>query len=317
MKTEQMKMVKKIVKYIGKAVSLLSIVFIIRAVYVLGFDFSAVNNWPVFIGITLLCSVAKCATVYVSGTAWYRWMNFFAGTKCQRKEALCVYAKANIGKYLPGNVMHYVERNLFAGKLGVSQKKIAASTVFEVFTLVSAAFVIGVSVSFGQLQSAFYNVFGENYVQIIIGVILLGIVCLVVVGILFKKKIMSVMAEYKFSDFLSTYIGNVLLYMVVLITLGIIMVVLYCYMGGTFEFRSAALIVSGFTIAWVLGFIVPGAPGGIGVRELVITLLLSSVVGESLIVTLSVTHRLITIVGDFMAYLVMLIIRWRFMKPEE
>ena len=317
MKAEQMKTVKKFIKYLGKAVSILSIIFIIRAVYVLGFDFSAVHNWPVFLGVALLCTVAKCITVYVSGTAWYRWLNFFSGTKCQRKEALCVYAKANIGKYLPGNVMHYVERNLFAGKLGISQKKIAASTVFEVFTLVSAAFLIGITVSFGQLQSAFYNVFGENYIQIIAGVILAGIVCLIVAAFLFKKKIASVLAEYKLSDFLLAYIGNVLLYMIVLITLGIIMVVLYCYMGGTFQLRSAALIVSGFTIAWVLGFIVPGAPGGIGVRELVITLLLSSVVGESLIVTLSVTHRLITIVGDFMAYLVMLIIRWRCMEPDN
>ncbi len=314
MKAEQMKTVKKIIKYLGKAVSILSIIFIIRAVYVLGFDFSAVHNWPFFLGVALLCTVAKCITVYVSGTAWYRWLNFFSGTKCHRKEALCVYAKANIGKYLPGNVMHYVERNLFAGKLGISQKKIAASTVFEVFTLVSAAFIIGIAVSFGQLQSAFYNIFGENYVQIIVGVIAAGLVCLIVAGFIFKNKVASVLADYKFSDFVLTYIGNVLLYMIVLITLGIIMVVLYCYMGGRFELRSAALIVSGFTIAWVLGFVIPGAPGGIGVRELVITLLLSSVVGESLVVTLSVTHRLITIVGDFMAYLVMLIIRWRFME---
>ena len=224
-------------------------------------------------------------------------------------------SKAHVA--MQGNVMHYVERNLFAGKLGISQKKIAASTVFEVFTLVSAAFLIGITVSFGQLQSAFYSVFGENYIRIIVGVIVAGIACVIVAGFIFKKKLVNMLAEYKLSDFLLTYIGNVLLYMIVLITLGSVMVVLYCYMGGTFQLRSAALIVSGFTIAWVLGFIVPGAPGGIGVRELVITLLLSSVVGESLIVTLSVTHRLITIVGDFMAYLVMLIIRWRFMEPDN
>ena len=80
------------------------------------------------------------------------------------------------------------------------------------------------------------------------------------------------------------------------------MVVLYCYMGGAFQPRTAALIISGYVIAWVLGFVVPGAPGGIGVRELVITLLLSGVMGEGLVVTLSITHRLITIIGDFLAY---------------
>lgn len=311
MKAEQMKMIKKAVKYLGKAVSILSIIFIVRAIYVLGFDFSAVENWPVFIGVTILCGLAKCVTVYMSGTAWYRWLNFFAGKKSNRKEALCVYAKANIGKYLPGNVMHYVERNLFAGNLGISQKKLAASTVFEVFTLVSAAFVIAICVSLNQLQNALYNVLGENYVTIVISVIAAGIALVAFGAFLFRKKLKSILAGYTIADFIKAYVGNVLLYAGVLITLGIIMVILYCYMGGTFEWGSAALIVSGFTIAWVLGFIVPGAPGGIGVRELVITLLLSSVVGEGLVVTLSVTHRLITIVGDFMAYFVMLIIRWK------
>ena len=76
------------------------------------------------------------------------------------------------------------------------------------------------------------------------------------------------------------------------------------------------LIISGYIIAWVLGFIVPGAPGGIGVRELVITLLLGSVVGESMVVTLSVTHRLITIIGDFMAYLVRFLIQPKVKNTE-
>jgi len=30
------------------------------------------------------------------------------------------------------------------------------------------------------------------------------------------------------------------------------------------------LLVDGFALAWVLGFIVPGAPGGIGIREVIL-----------------------------------------------
>lgn len=51
------------------------------------------------------------------------------------------------------------------------------------------------------------------------------------------------------------------------------------------------------------------ASGGIGVREFLITILLGSVVGTELVLMLSVIHRLITIIGDFLAYLVMLILR--------
>lgn len=309
MNSEQKKLLKKGIKILGKLVSVLSIVFIVRAVYVLGFDFSAVDNWGVFLGVTLLCTIAKCITVYMSGNVWYGWLSFFSGEKDKRKEAVCVYAKANIGKYLPGNVMHYVERNLFADKMGISQKKLAVSTVMEVFSLVTVALVIAVVFSFNQLEQALHHVLGENYGMIILAIILAGITVLAAAVIFFRKKLLGILKGYSVTEFVKTFLKNMVWYALVLGTLGAIMVVLYCYMGGQFTLESAKLIISGYIIAWVLGFIVPGAPGGIGVRELVITLLLSSVVGESLIVTLSVTHRLITIVGDFMAYLVRILIQ--------
>ena len=305
---------KKAIKLFGKVILILSIVFVVRAVYVLGFDFSAVENWGTFLMIVIACTIAKCVTVYISGNVWYNWLSFFSGKKNLRTEAVCVYAKANIGKYLPGNVMHYVERNLFVDKLGISQKKLTISTIMEMFSLVFVAVVISVTVSFGQLQEALYNVLGEKYGMIIALVIVAGLAFLGLVFIVFRKKLLDVLKDYKFSDFVKTFLVNMLCYAVVLSTLGVIMVVLYCYMGGEFTLESARLIIAGYIIAWVMGFVVPGAPGGIGVRELVITLLLGSVVGENLVVTLSVIHRLITILGDFLAYLVRLVIESRHKK---
>lgn len=309
MEKDKKSLIKKGIKIVGKLIFILSLVFVARAVYVLGFDFDSVENWPVFLAVTFVCAFVKCITVYISGSSWYGWLSFFSGKKGQLKEGLCVYAKANIGKYLPGNVMHYVERNLFADKLGISQKKLAASSIFEVLSLVSVALIMAFVVSLNQLESALKSVLGEHYLRIILCVALAGVVFLALILFLFWKKLAPILAGYRLKDFLAMLFLNLLRYGIVLVLLGILMVVLYCYMGGVFTWRKACLIVSGYIIAWVLGFIVPGAPGGIGVRELVITLLLGSVVGENLIVSLSITHRLITIVGDFMAYLVMLFIR--------
>lgn len=300
---------KKYLKYIGNIVSILSIAFIIKAMWTLGFDFSAVTNWPVFILIVIVCVAIKTASVYVSASAWYGWLSFFSGVKDKYKEGVLVYAKANIGKYLPGNVMHYVERNLFADKLGISQKKLAASSLFEVLSLVGSALLIALLVSFSQLQEALLEIFGEGYVKIVIGAIAIGLVCFMALCFLLRKRLLVVLKEYTFSDFIKSLVCNMLLYGLSLVMLGVVMVILYCYMGGSFQIKSAELIVSGYIIAWVLGFIVPGAPGGIGVRELVVTLLLGSIVGQGMIVTLSITHRLITVIGDFAAYLIMLIIR--------
>lgn len=309
MQKQSMERMKKAGKIIGKIISILSIVFIIYAIWKLGFDFQSIHNWYLFLAVSLICVIVKCATVYSSGLAWALWLRFFAGRSIDRREAVCVYAKANIGKYLPGNVMHYVERNLFATNLGISQKKLAVSTICEVIGLVGVAFLLAVSVSAGQLAESIRLIFGESYVRIILGIIALGIVMVLAAVFFLRKKITAQLREYSLKEFGKTLAETMVLYGIVLIALGLIMVALYAYMGGEITWNNGSLIVSGYVIAWVLGFVIPGASGGIGVRELVITVLLGSVVGPETVLTLSVIHRLITIVGDFLAYLVMLIIR--------
>lgn len=307
------KQLKKYGDLLGKIISALSIAFVVYAIWKMGFDFEAIENWPVFLVISGISVILKALTVYVSGSAWTSWLRFFSGHKINYKEGLSVYAKANIGKYLPGNVMHYVERNLFAKDLGISQKKLAASSILEVGGLVGVAFVLALFFSANQLKIAFYEIFGADYHKVIIGAVIIIVLAVCVVILLLRKKLVTIMKDYKSADFIRTLLLAMLRYAVVLIVLGLIMVVLYVYMGGDVTLTSGMSIVSGYIIAWVLGFVIPGASGGIGVRELVITVLLGSVMGTELVLTLSVIHRLITILGDFLAYVLRLII-WRTKK---
>lgn len=302
---------KKAGKLIGNIISLLSILFIVYAVWKLGFDFSSINNWYSFLAVALISVIMKGITVYISGFNWACWLRFFARRDIDMREAVCVYAKANIGKYLPGNVMHYVERNLFATNLGISQKKLAVSTVLEVIGLVSAAFILAVCVSASQLEDSLKAIFGESYLKVLTLAMIAGLLLAVAAWLVLHKRLSAVLREYSWKKFVRTALLALVRYATVLVVLGLIMVALYAYMGGTITWENGSLIVSGYVIAWVLGFVVPGASGGIGVRELVITVLLGGVVGTEMVLTLSVIHRLITILGDFLAYLVMLILRRR------
>jgi len=62
------------------------------------------------------------------------------------------------------------------------------------------------------------------------------------------------------------------------------------------------LIVGVFAIAWLAGFVVPGAPGGLGVREAILVAGLSPVYGEPTALALTVASRLCFIVGDGLAF---------------
>ena len=63
-----------------------------------------------------------------------------------------------------------------------------------------------------------------------------------------------------------------------------------------------SLSVVVFAVAWVAGLITPGAPGGLGVRESIITLGLGGVIGEPAALTAALMHRAVSVTGDAIAF---------------
>jgi hypothetical protein len=64
-----------------------------------------------------------------------------------------------------------------------------------------------------------------------------------------------------------------------------------------------------FSVAWLAGYLLPGAPAGLGVREAMMVLLLSPVLGAGTAVGLSITLRVTTTVGDAVAFMLGLTMR--------
>ena len=341
-KSDNKKKIKKLINIAGRVITVLSLLFVVRAIYRLGFDLSAIKNIPEFIAVGLASSIVFATGVYIQALAWKSWLSFFAGkVPCGRegkgadreecepggrvsdpedmgdgngvsgistKEALCVYARANIGKYLPGNVMHYVERNLFAARSGVSQSAVALSSVFEIGSQVAVALLVAFLSAGDTVFKMLDVLFGENWQRIALiafgaGLLLFAAAVCVAFRI-FGEKLKKLFSGYSISGFILTLIRAMLLYLTVMLIGGCIMAVLYMHMGGSVTAHSLFVIISGYVIAWVLGFVVPGSPGGIGVREFVLTMTVGPVVGQELVLTLMVIHRLINIVGDFAAYLI-------------
>ena len=58
------------------------------------------------------------------------------------------------------------------------------------------------------------------------------------------------------------------------------------------------------SIAWVAGFITPGASGGIGIREIVIVALLTPYITQPKALVLAIILRLVTICGDLLSFLI-------------
>lgn len=346
---DKKKLIKTTVNTLGRILMILSLVFVVRAVYRLGFDFSVISNVPSFVALCILGALIFALGVFIQGMAWKSWLDFFidmkrkaadgeetAGRTADRtdgsgagsevrtdgsgagiaagevgrvdtREALCVYARANIGKYLPGNVMHYVERNLFAAKSGAPQSSVALSSIFEIGTQVAVALLLAflckggtVGLLLDEIVPGWRNLI---FVALAAGAVLF-ILALAIAIKVFGSRLKKLFSGFRPSVFLLTLIKTMLLYVSVMLIGGLLMAVMFAYMGMPVTPHLLLQIVPGYVIAWVLGFVVPGAPGGIGVREFVLTVLLGFAADGRFIVTVMVIHRLVNILGDFAAYLI-------------
>ncbi len=305
METKKAAGIKKRVKIMGNAVSALSMIFVFAAFVRIDFDDRWITNWRVFWLIAASGVLVKTVTVFLSAGAWCLWLEYFAGRRCARREALRVYAKANIGKYLPGNVMHYVERNLFAAKLNLSQKQIAAASICEVISLVLAAFLLGACLDFADLQTVWLAVRQSLlpfYRGVLAGAVCSAVFVIAAVGLYALRNFAKRQDGFSFRQFFGTLFRCFWIYAAVLFLLGAILAAFYLYMGGQPRLSKVLRLIAAYMIAWVFGFVIPGAPGGIGVREMALTLLLAPVMGRDKIVVLSVMHRLVTVLGDVLAY---------------
>lgn len=325
---------RKYIKAAGNIICGLSVLFVLAALARTDFDVLQGTSVRLFVPVFAAGVCLKTVTVFMSARVWCLWLEFFAKKRCDRKEALRVYAKANIGKYLPGNVMHYVERNLFAGRLELSQKQLAAASVCEIVSLVTAAFSMGTLLAFtemkkalaaaGQKAAAVWPSAGPDspvsgdFWLVWAAVVLFLVFVIAVFARKRKKRAVRYRQEEKrtltASDCLAlirSFFVSLLVNTAVLGILGLVLVLFYRYLGGRPTVRQVLGMIASYMIAWVLGFVIPGAPGGIGVREMVLTLLLAPVTGKDCIVVLGVLHRLVTVAGDFAAY----ILRKKLVRP--
>jgi len=89
------------------------------------------------------------------------------------------------------------------------------------------------------------------------------------------------------------------LYVVFYIANGALLVGLAASLSGG-DTPSALLLAGVVSLAWFAGFIVPGAPAGLGVRELILTIGLEQVGFRAEALAIALTYRIVTLLGDLL-----------------
>jgi uncharacterized membrane protein YbhN (UPF0104 family) len=217
-------------------------------------------------------------------------------------EFIQVYLKTNIAKYLPGNVWHYYGRILAAKNANISTGTATLSVLLEPLLMATAALIT--VVLFGS-QLAINNT--NLWIKILQFVSLCILLAAVhpwilnpILRFLYRLKNKNSPSENQSisSLRLEHYPLRPLLGELIFLGLRGTGFILTMYALNSLNFSQLPLLFGAFSLAWVLGLVIPGAPGGLGVFEATTLALLQHRFPAALVISAIALYRLISILAE-------------------
>jgi hypothetical protein len=236
------------------------------------------------------CAVAYCIANNLMALAWWNLLVQF-GAVTPRRWAIRTYGISQLAKYVPGNIFHLAGRQAMGMAAGVPGWSLAKSTFWELGMLAISG-----------------SIFGALVLPLLLPwlPLQLGIVAFILA--------LSVVAAGFAMYFGRAAVRAFGLYVTFVTISGVLFVCLIEMISPSAITSSSGWIVlcSAYIVAWFIGLVTPGAPAGVGVRELILVFLLQGLVGESELVLTVVLGRVVTVTGDFLFFLA----SWLLKKSE-
>ncbi len=243
------------------------------------------------LGVTLLAHI--CA-----GWVWSQILRRDFRQSVEPVGLIQAYLQTNVAKYLPGNIWHYYGRVTAATQAGATLSAATVSVVLEPLLMAAAALLV--------------TFLGSSAIAARFGFIALVGQWLVLVGILLglHPKILNPIIQRLTSlkqgatqpssalSGLDHYPFRALLGEMGFLLLRGAGFLLTFWAISSFRLDQFPLLLSAFSLAWVLGLVVPGAPGGIGIFEATAIALLNQTFSPGVLFAVVALYRLISVASE-------------------
>lgn len=273
--------VKQCLHWIGSAFAVSGVVFVVLRLkdYSSDFDFSRLDSvaWLTVFILALLYGVSNI----MLALAWRNILAFF-DVDVHRLWALRIYGLTQLAKYVPGNIMHLAGRQAMGLAAGIGGRPLAKASIWELglFSITGAFFIVIVIPRF--FSAVTMNMAIAAFISTLL---LMGL------GV---KRFLGLNILRAFGH-----------YVVFLLISGVIFTGVLSLIIGENSLTPLIAIVfcSAYVVAWLAGFVTPGAPGGVGVRELILVVLLKGLILESDLLLAVLLSRIVTVSGDVFFFL--------------
>ncbi len=273
---------------------------------------------------TVLVGVLSCAIVVVThffGTHVWRLLMADQNHRVPVRLAMSVFFLSQLGKYLPGNVGQFLGRGVLAKSTGIPVGVAVGTAVFEgIWALVISLTLALLSTWVLYDLTTLHNVnpsFGGQASWLLALALVLPWLSVKLLNILLPKLSRKIGGgELLRLPRLRTSLLVSLLILTNFMLLGFALKLQaeVFFASPPVDWLSISLL---FSSAWVAGYVVPGAPGGLGVREAMMVVLLTPLTGAPIATGLAVSMRLTSLLGDGLTIVIGAISRRMQMRQTE
>lgn len=286
------------------------------ASYFVYFSIDALRQYGASIVLTsdLIVAMVVASFLYamcipVSGWAWHILLRGM-GVTWKPSTLSAIMGITQLAKYVPGNIGQHVGRTALSLAKGMSVGAYTGSVLIETALAILAGLFIGVLFSLFSPFSISSIVFEYRAILVVVAIILA--VCVLALPWIFIKvknlvRCRSFFAKWIKSELIMPGFNHIGLAFIgycinfVLIGFGLWLISLVVNDNVQIDFFYLTAV---FALSWLLGFITPGAPAGIGVREGIMVLFLSGVAAADIVLLMVAAMRIATIAGDGLVFVV-------------
>lgn len=235
-----------------------------------------ITDWSILGALVLVYSAANI----LLARAWWNLLVFFE-VKTEWRWAVKTYGLSQLAKYVPGNIFHLAGRQALGMAAGLPARALAKSAIWELGAISIAGGLFGVL----ALQLLWPEV--AQWISSVLFLLMTALLFAAVRYLLSPSVAAALIWQMTFL-FISgaVFIG----------TLAVVM-------PAEASMPALAALCGAYVVAWLAGLVTPGAPAGVGVRELVLLFLLGKQIAQADLLLAVVLGRVVTVMGDFLFFM--------------
>lgn len=263
---------------------------------------------PGVLAATLIASALYALIIPITGIAW-RGLLLRQGESQPTSRLITILGLTQAAKYVPGNVAQHASRVELARRSGIPIPAYITSVIHETALAVAASIVVG-CIALACSKTGWGQTHSIEHAELLWAGLIGSLLVCIAACVRFDPS--SRLRSSRYSTLrhlgpflslpgrsptlraLSAYSLNYLL-----VGSGVWLIAIALDLSNNVDFPLA---VAAFSLSWLLGFLAPGAPAGLGAREAIMLLLLAGTASDEMLVLLVTLSRVATLIGDLAVF---------------